>query len=335
MAPHPRAVPFSSIMVLKAVFNAYTPPFFFSEEKSGPLSLSFPKGEFSVELTLTLEPVPESSSYTSCKHFQVSVSRPDVPPPDMELDTPEADAARTKYLEERREDFISAGRDVINSFIQYLRTEKQCWELVPVPREEFSINNPVWTYGDLDVAHHGLFFSSTPMHIASEPIQKSDLEGLESYLQTPPPLTLSQSLLLDARRSLREGNLQRAVVELAIAAEIATKSAFFAESTPAAAAFNYMEDRRPSSPLKEWLSGVSREAFGEAFSDSHSDAARNLDHLMRCRNQVVHRGRLSFRDEENRITPDSETVLWWFRSVDILLGWLQEKKEAIHPPDPQ
>jgi hypothetical protein len=54
---------------------------------------------------------------------------------------------------------------------------------------------------------------------------------------------LFEEVFSDAQAAAVEGNLRRAVLELAISCEIAVKQKFFFTSTPSGAAFEYLEDK--------------------------------------------------------------------------------------------
>jgi hypothetical protein len=317
--------------VLTATFNVpLATPFLLDRYLvAEPLVIDLERCGFKIRLQFWIDEVEEEGTLDTCSHLRLAVSRPEMEPPDMDLETDDAVSNRTAYLNERREAFVSAGYATIFALVQYLRVEMGVSQIkVPIPND-FQIANPMWTFDGRGFSHHLIRFRIVDVQIRSDVMDTDRLAELRQYLLDPPQITLQRSLLVDARRSLAEGNERRAVVELAMAAEIATKRAYFADSTPAGAAFDYMEGKRPSLPLKEWLSGAAVEAFGEAFSTAHGQEAKDVDYLMRCRNQVVHRGQLAFRDDGGTtVNPNEVTILRWMKAVNVLLEWLSKKSGA-------
>ena len=68
-------------------------------------------------------------------------------------------------------------------------------------------------------------------------------ESLQRYLEHPNAPQLFQELLSDAQTAWFAGHLRRSVLELAVACEIVVKRHFFADESPAGAAFDYLEDQ--------------------------------------------------------------------------------------------
>jgi hypothetical protein len=133
-----------------------------------------------------------------------------------------------------------------------------------------------------------------------------------------------QELLSFARDAIYEGHIRQAVLFLAISCEVAIKTRFFQEDTPAAAVFEYFEDRRKGSISSvELISSCAERVFGESFKDHDSDAHQDIDHLFRARNKVAHRARAEYRDDGNILRSVDEGVLYqWWSSATALIGWL-------------
>jgi len=128
----------------------------------------------------------------------------------------------------------------------------------------------------------------------------------------------------DAQSAVLQNNLRRAVLEMAIACEIAVKQAFFAKATPAGAAYEYLEDKgRVHVPITELLHNVAKQAFGKSFKEEEPSNYNNVDFLFRGRNKVAHRGELVYRDGTGNLQSiDEETLAEWWESVMILRAWI-------------
>ena len=147
---------------------------------------------------------------------------------------------------------------------------------------------------------------------------------LKECLKHPPETSLADSLLSDAQSAWYENNLRRSVIELAICAEILVKRKFFARSSPAGAAFDYLEDKsKVSVKVLDLLSAVAKEAFSRSYKDEEPDSFKHIDYLFRCRNKIAHRGELSFKDDNGTtIIVDKTLAERWWNSVLSLKKWL-------------
>jgi hypothetical protein len=152
---------------------------------------------------------------------------------------------------------------------------------------------------------------------------------LEQTLTEPIKILLYEELLSDARTAVFEDNLRRAVLEMAIACEIAVKNRFFTGGSAAGAAFEYLEDKSQiRTTVLSLIDGVAVEAFNRSFKKDHLKEYESIDCLFRCRNKVAHRGELSYRDDKGKkIAVTIETITKWWDAVDALFFWLKELAE--------
>jgi hypothetical protein len=128
------------------------------------------------------------------------------------------------------------------------------------------------------------------------------VSALRDFLIQPKETSLAEDLLSDAQSAWYEGNLRRAVLELAICAEVIVKRKFFAKATAAGAAFDYFEDKsKVTVRIPELLDAVAKEAFARSYRLDAADQFQRIDYLFRCRNKVAHRGELSFRDDKGAL----------------------------------
>ena len=101
---------------------------------------------------------------------------------------------------------------------------------------------------------------------------------------------------------------------LAITCEVAIKSKFFREESLSAVAFDYLEEKRQVEiTVNELIDRVAKRAFGQAFKDHDADAAKDIEHLFKCRNKVAHRARAEFKDDKGTLHQIGEADLhkWW------------------------
>ncbi len=145
-------------------------------------------------------------------------------------------------------------------------------------------------------------------------------------MQNDVNIEMHMEFFADAQTSVVNGKFRRAILELAIACEVAVKGAFFAKSTIAGAAYEYLEDKgKVHTRVIELIDGVAKVALGQSFKDVAPDAYKDIDHLFRARNKVAHRGELIYRDEggtEREV--DRSTLEAWWVSVDTLLSWIDK-----------
>ena len=119
----------------------------------------------------------------------------------------------------------------------------------------------------------------------------------------------------DAQTAIFEGNLRRAVLELAIASELVVERKFLSGNSTARA---YNKVR-----VLSYIDGLAKKRFGKSFKEDHCDHYTNIDHLLRVRNKVAHIGDLLRLDDKgNRIDVDYELVARWWDSVIRLIDWL-------------
>lgn len=147
----------------------------------------------------------------------------------------------------------------------------------------------------------------------------------QNVLQIPFEPKLHEKILSDAQTALFEDDLRRAVLEMAIACEVVVKQRFFAENALAGYFYDYL-NRKSKIKVRvlDLIDGISNEVFGRSFKTDYRKHYDNIDHLFRCRNQVAHRGNLSYRDDSG--TPhevDYNIVAAWWGSITTLVDWIK------------
>ncbi|NKE71902.1 hypothetical protein [Candidatus Manganitrophus noduliformans] len=263
----------------------------------------------------------------------VRVSRNEVefPPPVYPNDKGHLDyTIQSEYFCQRIEAFGHVAREATNRMIRFFRFLLRTPSLQEFPANHQYFSNAKWTdENNKIVGKAGVTIVSekVPGLYGELGVKKLNLEtlgALEDFIGHPISLPLTQQLLSDAQSAWFEGNLRRAILELAIACEIAVKRQFFANDSPAGAAFDYLEDKaQVNVRVLELMDRVTLEAFGKSFKTEYPNDYKNIDYLFRCRNKVAHRGKLIFRNDSNQeITVNGKTVSDWWGSAIILMEWL-------------
>ena len=180
------------------------------------------------------------------------------------------------------------------------------------------------------MVHHFPGLPGTKFALGSEALRPSDLSELQNYVDHPAEPSTTLSLQAQARDAVLANNVNLAVILLAVCAEVAIKTAYFRRDPVVSEAYDYLEEKRQVevSPI-ELINQVAKRAFGQSFRDAAPDASQMVDYLFRCRNKVAHRGQAVYRDHAGTLhTPNEETLLQWWSSVDRLLTWLSNQAGA-------
>jgi hypothetical protein len=308
-----------------------------------PLSFACTIGEFNVSIGLIaydhwrMKRKDEHNWTLALRAARVRVSRDEIehPPEAHPDDKGTMDyTIQFEYFERREKEFGAAAQEAVNRVIRFFRFPLRTPYLEDIPVSHQCFRNARWTdEHDREVGKGGMGFVAerTPgLHgeLGVRRLTPDLSESLQRFLERPPVLSLFEELLSDAQTAWFAGNLRRCVLELAVACEILVKRRFFAQDSPAGAAFDYLEDKgQMRIRVVDLLDRVSREAFGNSFRSDYPDRYRDIDHLFRCRNKVAHRGELSYRDDGgNRVRVDAATVERWWASILALVEWLASER---------
>jgi len=134
-------------------------------------------------------------------------------------------------------------------------------------------------------------------------------------------VSLHQELLSDAQAAAFEGNIRRAVLELAVSCEVFVKHFFFEHGSRAAQVVEAMEgERKMHIRILELLDVGTRAVLGKSLKDSDKAAYDDIDHLFRARNKVAHQGKAEFRDGKRVHIVDMKLLSKWWQSVERLFS---------------
>lgn len=164
-------------------------------------------------------------------------------------------------------------------------------------------------------------------NLGAKPLRINQKQEVETKLKVNACTELYQEILSDAQAAVFNGDIRRAVFEMAIVCELSTKRKYFNEGGISGLAFDYFEDKgKIKVTVLELISSVAEEALGESFKKHLPNDYVNIDYLFRCRNKVAHRGQVAYKDDSsNLIRPNHVMVKKWFSSVEALLSWLSSK----------
>jgi hypothetical protein len=159
----------------------------------------------------------------------------------------------------------------------------------------------------------------------------ADDPALQQALAEPPlEPALYEELLSDARAALFQGGLRRAILELAIACEVAIKQSFFDKGAEAALS-PYFDEKRQ---VRSCVGGVANllgepveRILGQNFGKTNKRAYAHIHHLFECRNQIAHEGKPTYKNRRGRAQiVDQAVAQEWFKAADHLFHWLRRMR---------
>ena len=235
---------------------------------------------------------------------------------------------RRVYFEERKPAYQQTAWEVLDRAVLFFKYKLHNPNLSIDNQYSQDFQNPVWLDDSGSAINNlAIYGVGTPLPLPSrfgvKPMSCNDDCDLEKALKNSFSPNMTEQLLSDAQSAVFQDNLRRAVLEAAIACEVAVKQAFFAKATPAGAAFEFLEDKgKVHITIKDLIDPVAKQAFGRSFKEDARDHYENIDFLFRCRNKVAHRGELKYRDDSGEHLVDNDILASWWESVVTLLEWL-------------
>lgn len=326
---------------LTATYNIELPyPFRIRRSEEDPLRFRTVIEEFDVEVVLVCY---DGARYKEkddlyftriVTHIDVSISRDeDSAPPDVIVSEKGTRDFRDRapWFENKMDEYRLISIEAANRVIRFFRYEMRTPNL-----QEFTggdeFLNPYWTNENgeeiepgIIKINAGVIRSRGPLLLGEKDFTESEDERLRYVLQNDIEIELHMMFLADTQTSIKNGKLRRAVLEMAIACEVAVKGAIFANSTTAAA-YECLEDKgRVHTRVIKLIDGFAKAAFGQSFKDVDPIAYKDIDHLFRARNKVAHRGDLTFRDDNGtQHNVDRPTLTAWWASIETLMSWIDK-----------
>ena len=283
--------------------------------------------------TLAGETIP----IRSVEKIRLSVSRnEDSEPPEIPInDAGGRDLTnRSQWFGERKGAFHRIAVLATNRLIKFFKYKMKAPGLYFTNERDNCFKNPNWADEHGQPLNSGIVcLTGTviagfgPELLGEKNFTADHDSDLETTLNNDLEVKIYQEFLSDSRTSIRSNEIDRAVLEMAIACEVAVKEAFFGRTTTSGATFEYLEDQgQVHIRVINLLNKVARHVFSESFKEAESDAYQDIDHLFRCRNKVAHRGGHIFKDDAGiEHDPDRRILESWIASVDTLIAWLESR----------
>ena len=223
---------------------------------------------------------------------------------------------------------------VANRVIRFFRYVMNTPQLREFANQNAEFQNPVWT--DENGKELNRYMKELSVRFLRPPgtellgemdFTKNEDAKLESALESNLAIETHKEFLSDAQNSILDTKWRRAILEMAIACEVAVKEAFFAKASAAGAAYEYLEDkRRVNVRVIELIDGAAKLAFGHSFKADDRSTFDQIDYLFRARNKVAHRGEMVYQDNSEVVQQvDRTTLERWWASVAALMKWIDER----------
>jgi hypothetical protein len=266
------------------------------------------------------------------KELVIAVSRNELDSPPDESPSDHSNR-RLLFFFDKEKEYSSKAREVSNQILLFFQYPLSTPLIHAISIWDVGLQDPKW-YDEVGTQLHpgGSRFKSTLAppgdrgELGVKKLTPNNMSELVEFIETSHEISLADTLLSDAQSAWFEDNLRRSVLELAICTEVMVKRCFFAQDSPAGAAFDYLEDKaKVSVRVIDLLDKVAEAAFSVSYKKDEPNNFQNIDYLFRCRNKIAHRGELSFSDDSgNSVSVDKSKVEEWWNSVSHLKSWLKE-----------
>jgi hypothetical protein len=153
-----------------------------------------------------------------------------------------------------------------------------------------------------------------------------DRQSLIAALEQPKEQDFYEEILSDAKDAVATGNIRRAVLELAIACEVAIKHVYFEHESFAGSDYSYYEEKGIArARVLDFVDAIAFRTFGHSLKTDDIECFKKLSCLFRCRNKVAHLGTPVFRDDEGlEVTANETFLLEWWSAVKKAIEWLRQ-----------
>jgi len=233
------------------------------------------------------------------------------------------------YFEKRKKTYSEKAWTALDRTIRFFKYKLRNPSLSTPSQFIQELQNPSWTDSTgREFKSHGITIVGHPlperMSFGIKCLTIDEDMNLVQSLRVPVETELHEELLADAQTAIFEGNIRRGALEMAIACEVAVKRVFFAKSSTAGEAYEYLESKRKVIvSVPELIDGAAKQAFGESFKFAERQKYESIQHLFECRNKIAHRGEAWYRDKRGtRRELDRETLDTWWKAIEHLLKWL-------------
>jgi len=238
---------------------------------------------------------------------------------------------RHEYFDSRVGPYRTAALEMANRLVRFLKHKLHAPYLNLFTGKEFDFNWPTWLDSNGLAIDSGVVHLNSPLppgiggKLRARPFLVENWTPAKESVVNPYEPPLQQVLLSDAQSAWYAKDMRRTIIDTAIAVEVMVKRRYFAGSSPAGLAFDYLEDKgKVTAKVLDLIDRIAVVAFGRSYKLEEPKHFNAIDHLFRCRNKVVHRGQLIFNDDAGVFHPASpEVVASWWEAAQDLDAWLQ------------
>lgn len=270
-------------------------------------------GEYEIEMHVHQTP---SAAAGTAESVEVLVSKIE--------DVENHDEISPRYISEITQSYADSASQVIKNAIIFLKYELNQPRLFCVDLNHPSFLNPKWVDADGNEYRAPKRFVEREWKqwlLAEGPygfeyLKLENGEEFQDALSNPREPSLAEKLLHDANDASSHGDSRQCVVEMAIACEVAINEAY-------AKSFGRPLKRKGTdrNEYQTLLRGAS-EVFDNRFRrELIENLKQNIKFLFKCRNKVVHEGKLYYNDDCGK--PCYPNMDDWWKSVKTLLEWIR------------
>lgn len=266
-----------------------------------------------------------------CEEVEVSASRDenDTPPGVRQLPNGTRDLTpQSQYFSDKIPAYRGVALRVLNNVVAFFKYTLRQPLLAPYNESTQALQAAKWTDASGSVNYTGPRVYVVPRRpggggeLGVIKFERQHEKRLTKTLASPSRVSLHEELLSDAQAAAFEGNIRRAVLELAVSCEVFVKHPFFDHGSRAAQVVEAMEGKgKISIRVLELLDIGTAIIHGMSFKDSDKAAYQDIDHLFRARNKVAHQGKSEFRDDKGSThVVDVKRLSKWWQSVGKLFS---------------
>jgi hypothetical protein len=294
-------------------------------------------GEFEVVVSLRPNAYTSTTSKNGrylthhCRHIRIHCSRPDTERPPFPLRTSSGEcdySNQTKYFECRKPPYARAAATVASRFLVFHKYVLHQPFISHVDFRHVTFQNPVWMdEAGVEVGKQYVFSVAHDLHTSFgvTPVRKS-LDGrVQRSLKNDYDPKLHEELLANALNAAFSNNLRLAVIELAMACEVAIRYEIPNKTITARPPHERSPALRASSHDETTLiDTLSETGFGRGFSGDQEREYNCIQELLQCRAEVTFSGRLQYSDQQGIVhNVTSEILEAWFEATHTLIKWLK------------
>jgi hypothetical protein len=225
-----------------------------------------------------------------------------------------------------RLDHADVAAIILNRLIRYFRFTLGNPLLGAVRAQDLRSSNSEWTIEnpnpstvyvearDLGIVAQGFAGLRHAPAFGIKPFTPEQPHEFKRALQADTDYELYEELMVDARDALMQGNLRRAVIEMATACEVLTKELFA------------KKQRRGGSNIPVALHTGAKKAFGVSFKEDHPKDWHHIVYLFQCRDDAAHGSVPNYKDkDQNPQNMDFSSLRDWWESLETLIAWVRSQ----------